>query len=263
MLVASAALARRMAVAVNIPPRVAAGIVFALPVEAGRFADRVEEPRRIEATGVVLHAGLIAGRTVAWVVGGTGVARAGRACRLLIDGHRPGVVIAAGFAGGLAQDLERGTAVSPRRVARPGHETIDLAAAQGIVTPRPLTLVTVERVVCAVKEKERLRNDSAADLVDLETWAVAEQARGSGIPCLCMRVISDAASDELPAEVARLTEATSPWRRLGTALRTLGSRPAAALDLWQLWERAVLDSRTLADALEREVSRLGRPSTPP
>jgi len=29
----------------------------------------------------------------------------------------------------------------------------------------------------------------------------------------------------------------------------VGRRPAAAVDLWRLWERSVVDSRTLADAV--------------
>ena len=53
------------------------GIVFALPVEAGRFADRVTDTRRIEASGLAVHVGRVDGRVVAWVVGGVGVERAG------------------------------------------------------------------------------------------------------------------------------------------------------------------------------------------
>lgn len=241
-------------------PLAAAGIVFALPIEAGRFADRAGDTRRIEAADFVLHEGIVAERRVAWVVAGTGVDRAARACRLLIDGHRPRIVISAGFAGALVEDVDRGSVVAPRRAVRSGHEPLDLARSESGAARRPLTIVTVDQVVCAPLDKARLARDAAADLVDLETWAVAREARAAGLPCQCLRVVSDAAGDELPAEIVRLTAAPSPWRRLGTALGTIGRRPSAAVDLWQLWERGVLDSRTLADALEREVSLL--PATP-
>jgi adenosylhomocysteine nucleosidase len=244
---------------VTIPERADAGIVFALPVEAGRFADRVQEVRRIEAAGLLLHQGLLQDRVVAWVVGGVGVERAARACRLLIDGHKPRVVISSGFAGALGADIERGRVVAPQRAARPGAQSIDLAVSEALAAGRQLTIATVDRVVSTVAEKQRLAAETAADLVDMETWAVAREALAAGVPCRCLRVVSDAATDTLPPEIAKLTEATSPWRRLGAALRTVGSRPAAAADLWRLYERAVVDSRTLADALEREITGLRLP----
>lgn len=242
--------------------RADAGIVFALPVEAGRFADRVRDPRRIEAAGLVLHEGLVDDRIVAWVVGGVGVERAARACRLLIDGHRPRVVISAGFAGALVADLERGCVVAPRVAVRAGATAIDLAPVESVAVGRRLTITTVDRIVSTVAEKQRLAAETAADVVDMETWSVAHEAIRAGVPCKCLRVVSDAATDSLPPEITRLTEAPSPWRRLGAALRTVGSRPAAAADLWRLYERAVVDSRTLADALERELvsPRIPQPS---
>lgn len=229
------------------------GIVFALPIEAGRFADRVTTGRRIEAADLTLHEGEMGGRVVAWVVGGVGIERAARACRLLVDGHRPRGVISAGFAGALAADLERGRVVAPQRTVQPGAQPIDLAGIESIAAGRRLTIATVDRVVSKVAEKQRLAAETGADLVDMETWAVAHEAFDAGVPCRCLRVVSDAATDALPPEIARLTAAASPWRRFGAALRTVGSRPAAAADLWKLYERAVVDSRTLADALEREI----------
>lgn len=239
--------------------RADAGIVFALPVEAGRFADRVANARRIEAADLSLQEGEIGGRVVAWVVGGVGVERAARACRLLLDGHRPRVVISAGFTGALAADLERGRVVAPQRSLRPGARPIDLAGIESIAAGRRLTITTVDRVASTVAEKQRLAAEAGADLVDMETWAVAREALDAGVPCCCLRVVSDAATDALPPEIAKLTEAASPWRRFGAALRTVGSRPAAAADLWRLYERAVVDSRTLADALEREITGLRLP----
>jgi len=241
--------------------RAAAGVVFALPVEAGRFADLVSEPLATEAAGLRLHEGRVADRDVAWVVAGVGVRAAARACRLLVDGHRPRLVIAAGFAGALADDLARGEIVCPWRAARVGEESIDLVGLETAPARRPLGILSVDRVVCSADEKRRLGREAAADLVDMETWAVAREARDAGLPCACLRVVSDTADEELPREVARLAEAASPWRRLGLALGTLGRRPAAVGDLWRLWEQAVVDSRSLADALERGIAAL--PPTPP
>lgn len=236
--------------------RVDGGIAFALAIEAGRFADRVEGVTTFEAAGVVVHQGLVAGRRIAWVATGAGIDHAARACRLLIEGHRPRIVFAAGFAGGLSPALPRGVVVRPRRVVRPGTGSIDLAADPRDAEARPLTIATVDRVVCTPADKQRLALETSADAVDLETWGVAAAARAAGVECRCLKVISDSAADPLPPEVAALTGAASPWRRLGIALRTVGRRPAAAADLWRLWERAVLDSRLLADDLVAAITVL-------
>lgn len=236
--------------------RTDAGVVFALPIEAGRFGDRVGEVANFQTAGLMFHEGVIARRRVAWVVAGTGVERAAHATRLLIDGHRPRIVIAAGFAGGLVPGIERGSLVTPGRVVRPGLEPWPLLSLRPGVARDTATIVTVDRVVCSTDEKRRLADEAQADVVDLETWGIAAAARDAGLPCGCCKVVSDAALDELPAEVARLTEAPSRWRQVGAALRTIGRRPSAAVDLWNLWERATIDSRSLADALETTITGL-------
>lgn len=252
----SVALACLATAVVNAGQAVSVGIVFALPIEAGRFTDRVREQTNIHAAGLTVHEGVIGDATVAWIVGGAGIDPATRACRLLIDGHRPRLVIAAGFAGGLAPDLARGSVVRPTRAFRIGHQPVELACSEPREEPRPLGIVTVDDVASSADAKRRLAHETTADLVDMETWGVASVALSAGVPCECVRVVSDAAHEELPEEVSQLTAARSPWRRFGAALRTVGRRPSAALDLWQLWERAVIDSRTLADALEQRLTAL-------
>jgi hypothetical protein len=74
-------------------------------------------------------------------------------------------------------------------------------------------------------------------------------AREAEIPCASVRVVSDTADQELPAEVAALAAPQSAARRLGRALGAIGRRPRAAFDLWRVWEHAVVDGRTLATAL--------------
>jgi hypothetical protein len=64
----------------------------------------------------------------------------------------------------------------------------------------------------------------------------------------------------LPADIGPLLEPHSAARKAGTVLGLLGRRPRAALDLWNMWERAVVDGRTLADALVELIGRLPSPS---
>ena len=237
-----------------------AGIVFARDVEADALAGLARDVAAIASAGPTIHVGVLAGQRVAWCVGGVGAAAATRAARLLVAGHRPRSLVTAGFAGGLDPALARGSAVYPRGVVdRDGGDEIGFAPPPGVgpAAPRPV-IVSVDEVVATAAAKRRLAAASGAGLVAMETRAVARAAREAGLPSLAIRVVSDDATADLPREVAALVRPQSGMRRLGAALGAIGRRPTAALDMWRLWEHAVVDGRTLAEAIERVVAGASR-----
>lgn len=251
-----------------------------MPVEADAFAGLATEAVEVTAAGLTLHEGIVAGRRVAWCVAGAGGETARRATRLLIDGHRPRLILSPGFAGGLDPALPRGTVVYPRRSINltEGPPIAVAATGQGSVTTATgnatksdaLTIVSVDTVVTTAAAKRGLAVATGASLVDMETYAVATAARSAGLPCVSIRVISDDASQDLPKEIAALVQPQSGMRRLGAALAGIGRRPRAALDMWKLWEHAVVDGRTLAgairtflEAISDSPSAVSRPGSSP
>lgn len=247
----------------------AAGIVFAMSVEADAFAGLATETTELTACGLTFHEGDVAGRRVAWCVAGAGAAAAGRATRLLIDGHRPRLILSPGFAGGLDPTLTRGSVAYPRRaITHTGGPPIELASTgQGTASASDvrgtdhagLAIVSVDAVVTTAEAKRDLAAATGASLVDMETYAVATAARAAGLACASIRVVSDDASQDLPKEIAALVQPQSGMRRLGAALGAIGRRPRAALDMWHLWEHAVVDGRTLAGAVTRFLEGLSDP----
>lgn len=235
----------------------AAAIVFAVPIEADAFARLATDRTEFRADGLIFEEGTVVGRRVAWCVGGVGRTAAERAARRLVAGHRPRLLLTAGFAGGLDPGLARGDVCRPSRAVLAAHaadpgETgsnsplpvVDLEA-----SGEPVTVCTVDEVIRTPAAKRALAARTGAAVVDMESFAVATVARERGLPCGCIRVISDTVADELPPEITRLARPQSALRRLGTAVGAVGRRPGAAVDLWRLWERAVVDGRTLATAL--------------
>lgn len=227
----------------------AIGIVFAVPIESDAFARLASGVTELRAGGLVFREGHVAGRRVAWCLAGVGRDAAARAAQRLILGHRPRLVISAGFAGGLDPDLVRGSLIRATRVTLPdGSQPLPLAHAIP-TNGRDLTLVTADRILTTPAEKAGLHAASGADAVDMETFAVAQVAAAEGLPCGSLRVISDDSGQTLPREVAMLAQPQSTMRRLGAALGAIGRRPGAAADFWRLWEHAVVDGRTLAAGL--------------
>jgi adenosylhomocysteine nucleosidase len=230
--------------------RVDVGIVFAMPIESDAFERLVADRIELRAVDLVFHEGTGGGRRVAWCVGGIGADAAARAARLLIDGHRPRLLVSAGFAGGLDPALARGALVRPTLVVdEAGGGALPLALVSAAETTAPLTICTVRRIVRSPDEKRALAAASGAALVDMETHAVARVAAAAGLPCAGVRVVSDDATQALPREVAALAAPQSALRRFGAAVGSLARRPGAAVDLWRLWEHAVIDGRTLAAGL--------------
>jgi adenosylhomocysteine nucleosidase len=245
--------------------KVTAGIVFALPIEADAFGRCVRDVVSLEAAGLTFHEGRIDGRSIAWCVGGAGAAAATKATRLLIAGHRPRIVVTAGFAGGLDPALSRGTVVLPTRaLCQSGRSPLELitpteptgTSASSPTGPSGGIIVSVADVVTSTAAKQALAAATGALVVDMETYAVAEAARDAGLPCAAVRVVSDTAGQELPREVTALARPQSGMRRLGAALGAIGRRPRAAIELWQLWENAVIDGRALGRALADFCRRL-------
>lgn len=233
-------------------PPCAAAIVFAVAVEADAFERMATEVVEIHSATHRFRRGIVAGRPVAWCVAGIGEQAAASAVRLLVAGHRPGMVVTAGFAGGLDPALPRGGLVRPvASVTERGSESIPLSRIGGANADghSGVTIVTVPHVAATAESKRRLAASSGAAVVDMETRAVATAAREAGLPCASIRVISDSADQDLPREITALAAPQSAARRLGTALAAVVRRPAAAGDLWRVWEQAVIDGRTLAAAL--------------
>src|SRR5262249_22515357 len=95
----------------------------------------------------------------------------------------------------------------------------------------------------------------AADVVDMETSAVAQVCQERQIPFLTLRAISDEAHADLPRELAALLTGSSSYR-LGAALRAVWQRPSTVKDLWTLHEHAHDAADRLASALLGIIGQL-------
>lgn len=235
------------------------GVVMALPTEAGFLIDRLQRVRRYKTRSLTVIEGELEGRVLAVIVSGVGLASAKRGAERLLDGHRPRLLVSAGFAGALDPDLNRNDLVVPRSVADLSGETIEIdgdLTGDAPVIRRVGKLLLVDRVITESAEKSRLRHEHGADLIDMETFGVAVAARDRGVPFVSLRVVSDDARSELPPEVARLLNASGS-RLVGAALRAIWERPSAAKDFWALHSQANEAADRLAKGLQVLLRGLG------
>ncbi|GIW87471.1 MAG: hypothetical protein KatS3mg108_1795 [Isosphaeraceae bacterium] len=235
------------------------GIVAAIPIEVDPFLNLLQDRRRYRVERHLVHEGELDGRLIVLTITGPGQPAARRGAERLISGHRPRTLLSVGFAGALKEDLVRGQTICPLEVADPSGERIRCGPSLAGEPPEGLLLagrlLSVGQVVRTAADKAALRRQSGADLVDMETYAVARLCVERGIRFASLRAISDEAGENLPPEILSLVGPTGGYR-VGAAFGAVLKRPRSLMTLLELRDRANHVADRLATALRRLLAAL-------
>jgi len=148
------------------------------------------------------------------VVSGIGKANAERALLKSIEGGSPRLVLTCGYAGGLNPRFKHGDVLFE---ADAGCTFSDALAKLGAV---PGKFHCADRIITTVGEKQRLRQATRADAVEMESGVIRELCRQRGIPSATVRVVSDDAGQDLPMDFNKIAGADGnmSYLRLAGAL---------------------------------------------
>src|SRR5262249_6323271 len=152
-------------------------VCFAVKAEARFFKPAPEwrTPARVTITGI-------------------GKKNAARVVQRVVDQMPPTLVLTCGFAGGLNPDWPRGT------IAFSVDDGLNLASTLVRLGAKPGRFYCSARVVLTAEEKHRLCKATSADAVDMESEVIRKLCRERGIPSATIRIISDAADEDLPLD---------------------------------------------------------------
>ena len=143
---------------------------------------------------------------------GMGKTRSIQAARLLLDRYPVSLLISIGFAGGLVENLTAGDVIlcqafvdgntGTTRLASQFSPRLDLALipagkSRGLVISQGVC-ATIDHLAATAQEKRELGERFKAQVVDLESYWLAETAAQCGLPFIGIRVISDAIHERLP-----------------------------------------------------------------
>jgi nucleoside phosphorylase len=200
-------------------------VCFALPGEARPFRRRAGARPHVRV----------------WVTG-MGRDNARRALREALAVERPAVVLTCGLAGGLHPALARGAVLFSAAPDFPGSARLVAAGA------RPAVFHCADRIAATAAEKRRLREATGADAVEMESAAIAAVCRETGVPCATVRVISDAADEDLPLDFNRYLrpDFRLDWPRL---LSAVALRPGRWRALRALQQQTRAAAERLAEVL--------------
>ncbi len=231
------------------------GLVFALGIESGCTEDLLEGMVTIGGEGFVAREGGLQGRRTVLIRSGPGQPNAAHAAQVLIDGHKPRLVISAGFAGALCPQLKRNDILIADRLldANGNQVPVELPTAlASLFTQSGIhrgPLLTNDRVVRTPGERRQLFERWGASAVEMETWAIAQVCRQHQTPFISVRVINDTSDETLPDDIEHLLSQKSGAAQLGAALGSIWRRPASAKDMYQVRENALVAYLRLAKFL--------------
>ena len=137
-------------------------------------------------------------RRVSVLITGMGETNASRAVLKAFETSRPATVLSCGFAGALDPGLAVGTVLISSDGDFPFRSQLISSGAQ------PATFVCAKRVAIFAREKAALRERTGRDAVEMESKTIRRLCRERGISSATVRVISDAANEDLPLDFNRL-----------------------------------------------------------
>jgi adenosylhomocysteine nucleosidase len=231
-------------------------VCFALKEEAVLF-------RKIAAGG--LHRD----RQVSILITGVGRKNAEKSLREFLATNSPDLVLTCGFAGGLNPNLKLGDVVfelMDRRSELPEPQDEDDSGAQ-VTRPsessplrekligagaKPAKFFCADRIATTVAEKKKLRDETLADAVEMESWAIYTVCRERKIPYATVRVISDTAAEDLPLDFNQLSK-SDMHLHYGKLARALLLAPWKIGALMELQKKTRFAAQRLTDVLAKLI----------
>jgi nucleoside phosphorylase len=171
-----------------------------------------------------------------------GAAAAERAVQAKLVERKWGLVLTCGFAGGLNPALRPETVVFEADADFPLHHALLEA---GAVAGR---FHCAERVAGTAAEKTALRERTGADAVEMESGSIRRLCHARGLPSATVRVLSDAAHEDLPLDFNPLMQADGTLH-LGKLARAILRRPHKIPALMALGSRSKSAAQRLAAVL--------------
>ncbi|HKS37255.1 MAG TPA: hypothetical protein VJW76_08710 [Verrucomicrobiae bacterium] len=187
---------------------------------------------------------------MAVLVTGIGARNAEKAIRAAFATRRPEAVLTCGFAGGLNPELPAGTVVFS------ADNESGLSPALLSAGARPARFHCAERVVATAEEKKALRKSTDADAVEMESGIIRALCREQKIPSATVRVISDAANEDLPVDFNRLLDAEQNLS-YGRLLLMLVASPGKIGALLRFHRQTKAAAEGLAEVLKKVICAPG------
>ena len=184
------------------------------------------------------------GTTVRVLVTGMGQSNASDSIKRELASHSCSLVLTCGFAGGLNPDLAFGTVVYS------ADEQTALSPLLTSLSAVPARFHCADRVAVTAAEKHALRETTGADAVEMESGIIRSACLQRGVPSATIRVILDAAGEDLPLDFNALMTADQKIN-FPKLIWSVVTHPSKIPKLLKLQRQSDMAAQRLAEILHR------------
>jgi nucleoside phosphorylase len=213
-------------------------ITFARPEESRAFRRSLTDLRREKLGGFEVWHGALNATAVVVLHTGIGPAAAATATDAVIRTMSPIRLIAAGFAGGLNPVLQKGDIIRES----PANYQFRRIATRSTPAETP-------------NQKAALRRETGAEVIDMETAAIAEQCKTRQVPMTAVRIVSDTAAEPLAVPFEIWYNLTKQKPRPIRLLTWLAMHPRHIIPFYTFVVSLPKLAEALAEALHTETQK--------
>ncbi|NOS69268.1 MAG: hypothetical protein HOP33_04985 [Verrucomicrobia bacterium] len=185
---------------------------------------------------------------VSILITGIGKGNSGHSFRKALEASLPTAVFTCGFAGGLNPALSIGDVVFETDNEELQKQLLGAGA-------KPARFFCATLIATTVAEKEELRRTTGADAVEMESEIIHEICRERGIPCATVRVISDAAHENLPLNFNKLSKSDQSLN-FGKLAWAIAKSPGKIPALLRLQRNTKYAAQQLALVLGKVIAKM-------
>lgn len=185
------------------------------------------------------------------IITGIGRRNAEQSLQRALATSTPALVLSCGFAGGLHPELDAGTVVFE------SSSNSDFFTALRASGAEPARFHTADRIASTAQMKLDLRRSTGADAVEMESAIIREICAQRNLPAATIRIISDAADEDLPLDFNRLITSDQRLNYLKLAW-ALAKSPGTVARLWNFRRKIDGFAAKLGAVLSDAVAAFGR-----
>lgn len=137
------------------------------------------------------------------LITGIGPQNSKQSLHSVLQFYKPDLIINAGSAGALSDDLGPGQAMLPKIImdesrnqikVQPNDQILKSLSNISGISSNAHALITGSKPVKSIFERRKINRSTGADLIDMEAYPQAEIASDADIEFLCLKVITDRAN---------------------------------------------------------------------
>lgn len=200
-----------------------------------------------------------------------GLQNARQAAVRMLRGRSFHLMVSTGFACALKDASIGGLLVGQEALYMSGREHVCSAAIEvpgaerdalmaviaRLVPPVPVgRFVSTDQIIARASEKARFATCTQAIGLDMESWALAEEAQRAGVPFVIVRSVSDGVDEDLPLDF-NLFLRPAGWF---TGLKTVLCTPSCLLGINRLRRQSAVAGRALTEFFQRYRESVGKES---